>query len=626
MPSAARPRPAVVATGKRMVAGMLWTFVFAAAAAAQPAVLTDETILDDTRVIEITISLPADDWEALRSESRDAGKVFRGDTASPFTWRRADIVIDGVSIGSVGIRKKGLFGSLDTATPSLLVDFNRFVDQEPVKGLGRLTLNNNKQDTSLISQSMAYRVFRAAGLAAPRVGFATVTVNDEPLGIYSNIESVRKPFLRRSFGDGSGLLVEGTINDVVPESLERLELQGADHPGDRARLEELAALLASPDPLDVEKLGRLVDLDDFFTFWAVESLLNVWDGYTANQNNYFLYATPSDGLFRFIPWGADATLGSAPAFGGPFAARRTAPAVAAQAALPNRLYFTAGMPDRYRAVLEGLIATVWREDDLLAEVDRLEKLLTPALGRRQAAAPKAMESARDYIRRRRGELAQAFETWPAEAPSTWRRPMTSEPLGTATGSFAATYREGAIDDVPPAEVVLELILGDASIVLADSEASVSTFMFPGFGGGGPRRGPDRQAAGTQAPAPTPPGAPAEAPISVVISGKRSDDGKPLALNLFLDRRRVGDSNEPVPVTGMVTEGTSGFGIPGLMPMRSISGTFTPTERGVAPGERLSGSFALEITQTRGGLMNQAPPKKPETVNSPAASAETPAAP
>jgi hypothetical protein len=625
MPSANLPATAVhlIATSVHLIATSVLALSLVAANAAEPTGLTDERILDDTRVIAISIALSADDWEALRNESRDMGAVLRGDLSSPFTWRRADIVIDGVSVGSVGIRKKGLLGSLDSTNPSLLVDFNRFVDQEPVAGLGRLTLNNNKQDTSLISQSMAYSVFRAAGLAAPRVGFATVTVNDEPLGVYSNVESIRKPFLRRSFGDGSGMLVEGTITDLVPESLARLEIQGADKPGDRDRLEKLAAVLASPDPLDMERLGSLVDLDDFFTFWAVESLLNIWDGYTANQNNYFAYADPADGLFRFIPWGADAAAGLAPGFGGPFAPRRTAPPVAAQAALPNRLYFTPGMADRYRGTLERVLDEVWHEDELLAEVDRLEHLLTPVLGGRQAGAPKAMEAIRDYIRRRRGELTKAFETWPAEAPSTWRRPMTSEPLGTATGSFTATYREGAVDDVPPAEVELTLVLGGEPIVLADVEASVSTFMFPGFGGGGPRRGPDRPTeAGQSPPPPAPPGAPGESPVSVVISGKRADDGKPLALNLFLDRRRVRDTDGSLPVNGMVTEGTSGFGIPGLMPMRSISGTFTPAERGLAPGERLGGTFSLDITKMQGGLMNQAPMKKPDA----AAAAEAAPAP
>jgi Rad3-related DNA helicase len=64
-----------------------------AASAAEPTGLTDQRILDDTRVIAIAISLAAEDWEALRNESRDMGAVLRGDLSSPFTWRRADIVI-----------------------------------------------------------------------------------------------------------------------------------------------------------------------------------------------------------------------------------------------------------------------------------------------------------------------------------------------------------------------------------------------------------------------------------------------------------------------------------------------------------------------------------------------------
>jgi hypothetical protein len=201
--------------------------------------------------------------------------------------------------------------------------------------------------------------------------------------------------------------------------------------------------------------------------------------------------------------------------------------------------------------------------------------------------------------------------------------MTSTPLGTATGSFAATSREGAVDDVPAPELDIALVLGGESVVLKDAEASVSTFMFPGFGGGGARREPSPPAATGDAP-PAPPGPADESPISVVLSGKRADDGKPIALNLFLDRRLVRDSADPVSVSGMVTEGISGIGIPGLMPMRTISGTFTPVERGLTPGERLGGTFTLEITQTRGGLMTQAPMQKPEGAEARPADTEPPA--
>ena len=161
------------------------------------------------------------------------------------------------------------------------------------------------------------------------------------------------------------------------------------------------------------------------------------------------------------------------------------------------------------------------------------------------------------------------------------------PLGTASGTFATTYREGAADEVPPGEVRLEVEFDGAPVELRDVEASASTFVFPGFGGG---RGGDP-------------------PISVVISATRADDGKPLAFNLFLDRRRVSAGDE-VPVNGMVTEGTSGFGIPGFVPMRTVDGTFEPTERGVEPGARLGGRLSLSVTQLDGGLFNRAPLRRP----------------
>lgn len=569
----------------------------AIAATGAPATgLTDARILDDTRVIDVAIELDAADWEALRNQSRDMGRALRGDTESPFTWFRGDVTVDGVRVEGVGIRKKGFLGSLDSSTPSLLVDFNRFVDQDPVEGMTRLTLNNNKQDRSLVSQAMAYHVFRRAGLAAPRVGFASVTVNGEDLGLYSNVEPVRRPFLARSFGDGQGTLWEGTICDILPESVARMEVKvkGADADDDAGRLEELAALVAAEGPLDLDRLAGLVDVDHFLRFWSVEGLLNVWDGYCANQNNYFVYASPVDRLLRFIPWGADATVGPAPGLGGPFGRGRAAPAVSAQAGLPNRLYFAPGMADRYRAVLEEVIDEVWREEDLLAEIDRLAALLAPRLGRRQADAPKALEGVRSFVRGRRAEIEAALAEWPAAAPSTWRRPMTSRPLGTASGTFRATYRDGAADEVPPGEVTLDVQFDGAAVGLRDVEASVSTFVFPGFGGG---RGGDP-------------------PISVVISATRADDGKPLAFNLFLDRRRVA-AGEEVPVNGMVTEGTAGFGIPGFVPMRTVDGTFQPAERGLEPGSLLGGRLDLRVTQLDGGLMNRAPLRRP--------GADTPAA-
>ena len=52
-------------------------------------------------------------------------------------------------------------------------------------------------------------------------------------------------------------------------------------------------------------IGKLVDLDSFYTFWAMEGLLGFWDGYSGNRNNFFIYLNPDTEKFHFIPWGAD---------------------------------------------------------------------------------------------------------------------------------------------------------------------------------------------------------------------------------------------------------------------------------------------------------------------------------
>jgi spore coat protein CotH len=210
-----------------------------------------------------------------------------------------------------------------------------------------------------VGQFLAYRLFRAAGVPASRVGFAAVTVNGELLGVYTNVESIKRPFLARVFGTDGGGLYEGTVADVVPDSLAKLEVET--HDRFRPRLEELAGLLAADGPLDLDAAGRVVDLDEFFSFQAVEALIGMWDGYTSNQNNFFVHVPADDGRITFIPWGADSAFTAVPAMLPGFD-RGPAPAVYAQAALANRLAFAPGMIDRYRRRLDDpLVAAVHAE-------------------------------------------------------------------------------------------------------------------------------------------------------------------------------------------------------------------------------------------------------------------------
>ena len=60
---------------------------------------------------------------------------------------------------------------------------------QPLLGLKKLTLNNMVQDGSMVHETLAYQTFRAAGVPAPRTGYAFVRVNGEPYGVYLNLET-----------------------------------------------------------------------------------------------------------------------------------------------------------------------------------------------------------------------------------------------------------------------------------------------------------------------------------------------------------------------------------------------------------------------------------------------------
>ena len=275
---------------KLFAAVTLFALALSTTRAAKP--LTADQFLDPTRVVEVKITLPADDWEELRNQSRDMVTAISDTDAKPFTYFRGDVTVDGVEIKSVGIRKKGFIGSLDDERPSLKIKFAEYVDQSPVDGLDRLTLNNNKQDTSQLSQFLSYRIFRDAGVHACRSSFARVTVNDEYLGIYSHIESVKKDFLARSFGHDvstPGNLYEGTLADLYIQSVDKMEAKTNKKDKNRPHLTALAQLVSSDDDLDLDKLEKTIDIDNFLRFWAAEGLVKHRDGYNA----CLLYTSPS---------------------------------------------------------------------------------------------------------------------------------------------------------------------------------------------------------------------------------------------------------------------------------------------------------------------------------------------
>jgi len=360
-----------------------------------------------TELLEIELTLADADWEQIRGEGRSVNAVLAGcdDPDFAYTEVPASAVIDGESVEGLGLRKKGFLGSLSTVRPSLRVDFAQANPEARFRGLKGLTLNNNRQDPSLVRQCLAYSLFAAAGVPAPRCSFAHVTVNGEDLGIYTNVEQVGKPLLARFFASDQGDLFEGNPGaDFREDMLARFEKKTNESDPSRAPLLALTEALLETDESGLAAVAELVDLDAFMRFWAVESLISHWDGYTGDHNNFFLYQDPSTDQLAFLPWGTDASFdrdhGFLPEVGRPAS-------VFAMARLPRRLYAWPSTRERYRDTLRDVIDTVWNEDDLLAEIDRIAELVGDTIDTAQ------LEGLREFIRTRRDEVEAELE---ADAP------------------------------------------------------------------------------------------------------------------------------------------------------------------------------------------------------------------
>ena len=278
---------------------------FAPAQSDQP-ILEANKLFEPDRIVKIEFELAPEDWDTIRVQSRDfASSLTREPVDSPFTYVKANMTIDGIKINDVAIRKKGFLGSLHAERPSLKVNFAKYVKQKPIEGLSRLTLNNNNQDPGRILQYITYKLYNESGTHAPRCGFAAVTVNGKYLGIYSNVESVKPSFLERGFSDGSGPLFEGTVTDFYPDWVGKFELKNK--AANRELLQPVVDAFAAEE-IDLKQVERLIDVDAFIKFWAMESLTGFWDGYCSNQNNYFVYKNPENEKLYFIPWGTDSSL------------------------------------------------------------------------------------------------------------------------------------------------------------------------------------------------------------------------------------------------------------------------------------------------------------------------------
>jgi hypothetical protein len=242
-------------------------------------------------VLRLQIQISDSEFEELKKDSRQYVKATVRDGQNIYT--------------DVGIHAKGGLGTfrpLDR-NPSLTLNFDRFVKRQHFHGLDKIHLNNSVQDATYMTENICGALFRAAGVPAPRVTNARVEFNGRDLGLYVLLEGINKDFFKRFFKDTKGNLYEGGLFRDISEPLPKTSGQDPDNRSDLKLLTETAS-----DPNVTSRLlrlGKILDLDRFISFMAMEVLVVHWDGYCIKKNNYRIYHDPATDRMTFIPHGMD---------------------------------------------------------------------------------------------------------------------------------------------------------------------------------------------------------------------------------------------------------------------------------------------------------------------------------
>jgi hypothetical protein len=418
---------------------------------------------DTSRLVKIDLKVETEDWDKVRVQHRSLVKTLRTDIPpseqkKPFSYVSANLTIDGTDIGIVAIRKKGFVGSLDHDRPSLKIQIDQYEKKKMFAGVDTLTLNNNKQDGSRVHQLVGYQVFRAAGFPASHCNLALVSVNGKSLGVYSNVESLDKHHFRRAYKSAKGTLYEGTVCDFHEHSLVRFERKFGSKKA-IASIKNASIALDSDDRSILDALGRHLDLDQFYRFWAAEVLVGHWDGYVSNKNNYFVYFDSKSERLHFLPWGLDQLATDRNMF---WRQGFDPPkSIKADAAIPRRLYKNPEARKKYFAAMRSLLDEVWDEDKLVTQIDNLQAMINPHRIERNSWGRRHASTFQKFISRRRAEILEEiadgkFPEWTlepremmgeivkvADSNSTFSLEMTNAEKG--EGGFVAAKGTGQVN-------------------------------------------------------------------------------------------------------------------------------------------------------------------------------------
>lgn len=262
---------------------------------------TSWKLYDDSQVaqVNITMSQAAFDWMMAN---------YMSDSAHVCTFKFKNKYID-TTITNAAIRIRGNT-SRSAQKKSFKISFNDFEKGREFYDVEKLNLNGEHNDPSIARSKVSWGLFQKSGLPSTRASYAAVYINDKYMGLYISVENIDDQFLKKRFYDASGNLYKCLYGASFAPGSNNYNQETNEDKLDQSPIVRMINILNTiPAEVLPDSLEKILFVDEFLKYQAMDVIIGQWDDYWSNMNNYYIYFEPKAGKFHWIPYDYDNTFG-----------------------------------------------------------------------------------------------------------------------------------------------------------------------------------------------------------------------------------------------------------------------------------------------------------------------------
>ena len=221
----------------------------------------------------------------------------------------ATFLANGVAYEGVRVRFRGQWARTWPKRP-----FKIFFDHAQLfEGQRTLNLNSGWRDPAFIRETLAYRVYAACGVPAPKSRMVRLHLNGQFRGLYVEVEQPDKAFLTRLNLKGASVFKAASKSNESDErdlGAERSFSLHYDQETEKAQgagalqsfCHDLARTKDTPS-----FFAERVDLERYINYLAATILIQHWD--CLNKNHFLVYDGRVSKKWFVVPWDLDRTFG-----------------------------------------------------------------------------------------------------------------------------------------------------------------------------------------------------------------------------------------------------------------------------------------------------------------------------